>query len=308
MFHKILIPLDGSKLAEQAVASAMQIANATARVTGKQSEVILMHVPVFLYAPEHEYILHEYTVIPPQHPMTETHDKIEVYLEVLQTTFQSEEVNIHIRILEGDVTGTIVDTAVTEEVDLIVMSTHGHTGVTRWVLGSVTEKVMRHAPCPVLAIRHPHPLTRVLITLDGSTLSETALTPGITLAQRLHCHVTLLQVREDLLIPLEEIEQLDWVEDGLGRKLEADLYTQEEDYLTQLAQKHQPNLGHTITTAVADGRAASKILDFAEANDIDLIVMATHGRSGMKRWVYGSVTEKVLRGAKCALLIVRPPL
>ena len=212
------------------------------------------------------------------------------------------------KVKDGDAAGVIIDTAVAENVDLIVMSTHGRSGLSRWVLGSVTEKVLRQAPCPVLVIRDTKPFSHVLITVDGSPLSEYALAPGFEVARRLGSSVTLFSVEQAEELDPRFIAELERTEKGLGQLASDDFYRRTETYLENLADRYEPQLDQEIQTAPrSTAPVAQSILDFIEANDIDLVVMSTHGRSGLKRWVYGSVTEKVLHGAHCAKLVVRPP-
>ena len=197
--------------------------------------------------------------------------------------------------------GAIVDTALSEQVDLIVMSTHGYSGLTRWVLGSVTEKVLRSAPCPVLAVRAARHPQKVLITLDGSPLSERAIEPGLAVAQSLNAAMTLLRV-----VPRVSIDgKLDKHERGLSRRMQEDLIEEAKDYLRGRSEAAARS-GVMIKSEVRIGSPADIILEHIETYGTDLIVMATHGRTGLKRWVYGSVTAKVLRSVNCSMLVIRP--
>jgi nucleotide-binding universal stress UspA family protein len=172
------------------------------------------------------------------------------------------------------------------------------------MLGSVTERVLRGSPCPVLVVREAISFCKALIPLDGSPLAESALQPGLALAQVLGCHVTLLRA--------DQGEELGSVEQGLLQMADAgacqELAEQSDDrlnyYLECLARQHRSS-ELTIDTIVLQGKPAEAILAHAESEAIDLIIMATHGRTGLSRWVYGSVTEKVLRQADRAMLIVR---
>ena len=150
-----------------------------------------------------------------------------IYLETIRKSNEQPDLHIQTRLVEGDVAGAIVDTALSEQVDLIVMSTHGYSGLTRWVLGSVTEKVLRSAPCPVLAVRAARHPQKVLITLDGSPLSERAIEPGLAVAQSLNAAVTLLRV-----VPRVSTDgKLDEHERGLSRRMQEDLIEEAKDYL-----------------------------------------------------------------------------
>jgi nucleotide-binding universal stress UspA family protein len=185
-----------------------------------------------------------------------------------------------------------------------VMSSHGYSGLARWLLGSVAEKVLRGADCPVLVVRSIMPITRILITLDGSPLSAHVLEPAMQIARRTLADVTLLRA----LPPLDpyELQAMDAHEAGLGQRLREELRDQAQTYLWSAAEPYARQ-GMTIHTVVEYGEAAQTIMDYAERAEIDLIAMATHGRTGLRRWRYGSVTEKVLRATGRSMLVVRPP-
>ena len=107
-----------------------------------------------------------------------------------------------------------------------------------------------------------------------------------------------------VFLDLEAAASLDAYEYGLGQRYMQDFYEEATIYLESIWHKWQKE-GVSIKTAVREGNPAKAILEFARLNEIDLICMTTHGRTGLQRWAYGSVTEKVLRGAECATLIVR---
>jgi nucleotide-binding universal stress UspA family protein len=167
----------------------------------------------------------------------------------------------------------------------------------------VTEKVLRSAPCPVLAVRAARHPQKVLITLDGSPLSDRAIEPGLAVAQSLGACVTLLRV-----VPKVSIDgRLDEHERGLSRRMQEDLIEEAKDYLhTSCRSDVAARADVTIKSEVRIGSPAEIILEHIETYGTDLIVMATHGRTGLKRWVYGSVTAKVLRSVNCSMLVIRP--
>jgi nucleotide-binding universal stress UspA family protein len=295
MFKRILIPLDGSELAEQSLPVALQIAQA------QGSELIIMRVP--LAEKMMTSYPAEYSLLWPEQSLQLSQKMSADYLQQVLAQHEPTVVPIRAMVVNGDVAGGIVDTAAEEEADLIVMTTHGYSGLTRWVLGSITERVLREAHCPVLAIRDGQPMKHLLITLDGSYLAEAALAPGFGLAQALKSRVTLLQVvPEKGLLDWGQIEKLD-------AKKESEIHAEVIDnaylHLEQLIGQHAPS-GLAVKVEVASGSPAATILDYIERHQADITVMATHGRTGLQRWVYGSITEKVMRGANCSMLIVRP--
>ena len=300
MFHKILVPLDGSEIAEYALEPALTIARQV------EGEVLLLSVPHLKQALIRSH--GEGTgFLWPEQSMAADKQRLATYLGEVHEKYAHPLLRLHTKVVEGDEASMIVDTAVTEQVDLIVMSTHGRSGFSRWVLGSVTEKVLRAAPCPVLVIRQPIALTRTLITLDGSILSECALSPGLAVTSVLGGSVTLLRVEateiEDPLLTAV----LDRIDKEAYQTARDTIYRQTENYVQTVAQAHQVHIDQPIKVAALLGEPAHAILDYIEDEGINLVVMATHGRTGLSRWVYGSVTEKVLREGNCAFLVVRPP-
>jgi len=300
MFRKILVPLDGSELAELALEFALRIAEPA------EGELVLLSVSALrpVYAVDHG----GYGTIVSEETLEASREELEHYLEKVHQEQVGSKCATRLLVLEGDEASTIVDTAVSEDVDLIVMSTHGRTGFTRWMLGSVTEKVLRVAPCPVLVVRSSTPICRAVITLDGSKLAEFALEPGLEVARSLGCEVTLLKVSRPVALKTEEVSRLESIEKGLGTYYRENVIAGDESYLRSLAARSHSMLGKRISFATSEGPVAQNILAFAKNLDAHLIVMATHGRTGLRRWVYGSITEKVLRTADCAMLVVRPPL
>ena len=281
MFNRILVPLDGSLLSERAIEPALLL--------GRQagSEVIFARVPIA------EGLLPAVS--------DRSRQAAHSYLESIRQANAQPDLTIRTLVANGDAAGAILDTASAEQADLIVMSTHGYSGISRWVLGSVTEKVLRSAPCPVLAIRALRPIRRIMIALDGSPLAECAIAPGLEMAARLKGEVSFLRAVPQAPIdePLEEHEH------GLNRRLQQELIEEAESYLHARSIQLAPT-DMKIKTEVRSGPAANNILEFVETYGTDLIVMATHGRTGLPRWVYGSVTEKVLRGVDCSMLVIRP--
>ena len=299
MFNKILIPLDGSELAERALKPGMALAEQG------NADVYLLSVP-FL---EHAFVEEQAGMgfMLPDQSLAQSRRDLKAYQAEVKAGYSHPNIRIHTAVTEGDEAGVIVDTAVCENVDLIVMSTHGRSGFSRWMLGSVTERVLRQAPCPVLVIREDRPLQHIAIALDGSELSEYALTPGLAIAANLGSTLTLLSVETSEEVDPRFVAELEHVEAGLGARTIEDFYHRTENYLQRLQRRFQGKFDQTIRLAPKTGPVVQAILDFIETDKVDLVVMATHGRTGLQRWVYGSVTEKVMRSVGCAMLIVRPP-
>lgn len=275
MIRQLLIPLDGSQLAEQALPVGLAIAR------HNDAEVKLLRAVDRARLINHNSQANMIALA--EQLVAWTEEEARHYFGQLSRAYAFEDVDVIFRTVEGEPASVIVDTAVADKIDLIVMSSHGRAGLGRWILGSVAQRVVRQAPCPVLIMHQPDPIQRILITLDGSENAETALEPGLNLALALKAQVTLFRVAE-----------------------ENDL-TKTQAYLRQLADKHgRPGLS-IQTLAHEPSPAAEAILYTAVRRGFQAIVMSTHGRAGLTRWLYGSVTERILTHTnEVNLLIVRP--
>lgn len=276
MTQKILVPLDGSESAEKALLMALGISSQS------DSEVLVVRAtpivpPTSVGSPD---MMTDYNYLESQE-LTETfHTQTKAYLEEIDTKYADRAPALRTLAELGDPAAVIIDVASTEKANLIIMSTHGHSGMEYLMLGSVTERVLHGAPCPVLVVRDAQPLGSILVTLDGSELSESALEPALNTARLLGGQVTLLHVVEKRQHGGQE-------------------------YLDDIAARFS-NTDVVLTTALTHGSPVTQILEYVRSYEIDLIVMSTHGRSGIKRWLHGSVSEKVLREAPCAVMVVRP--
>lgn len=290
--YRLLVPLDGTSLAENALPVARRLMQSPSDELLLLRVVMLTDVDIPIGA--------EYNMLWPDYreastPGQERQEAVD-YLEAVRNRPVFADLNTRALVVEGDRSQAIVDTAIKQDVDAIIITTHGRTGLSRWVMGSVAERVLQSGPCPVLLIRNQGPDAsnipqRILITLDGSALSETALEPALTLAERLGSTVHLLRV-------FPALEQED-------DKDPADPYV--ENLASDLIERGVPLMAKAVgTPGSGASNIAVAIMQYAADQNIDLIAMSTHGRSGLQRWVYGSVTEKVLRGTDRSLLVVRP--
>jgi nucleotide-binding universal stress UspA family protein len=299
MFDSVLIPLDGSTLAEQALGPAASL------VDVESGSLIFLRVPVFK---ELAVVgVPGYGWMPPTPEiMKGPQREAESYLLSLAGDRAFARSDVRTVVVDGDIAGAVVDTARARHADLIVMTTHGRSGLTRWVLGSVTARVLQQAPCPVLALRPNLPISRVLIPLDGSALAESALDPAIKVAAAFGARVTLLHVQTEQAQTVADI-----MRDASGqdvRQLTPQLNAAEhpQSYLTDVVRRHR-HAPVALAQVVVEGVPGPRILDYATKHDIDCIAMATHGYSGLKRWIFGSTTQKVIDHSPCNMLIVRPP-
>jgi len=325
MFKRILVPLDGSELAERAIPVAARIARASSG-TIVFVRVVLPPVEFGTYTVEQEHVID----LKPS-AFERRLNEAESYL--LST------VNIHADVLAGIATDNgitigaaapeIFSTARQEEVDLIVMYSHGESGLKRWAFRSIAQEAVRHSPVPVLVLHEhgmplrvpdaAHPL-RVLVPLDGSALAETALEPAIELLKtwtsapaEVGGELHLLQV-VDVPPPYGKFRSQAYVTDGLLDEVKHEAQTYVKTVADRLhagsLAESQVNItsGIYVKTDVAGTivRLAEHAENAEHSDGYDLIAMATHGRSGLLRLVMGSVTEHVLDATKLPLLMVRP--
>lgn len=288
MFHKILVPLDGSTEAERALHPAMKLARAV------EGEVILLRnmKTVYMTMPA---MAAEYEWSWPEYSREQGREEVRDYLDGLVAAYEQPGVAMRSVTVDGDTASLIVDTAVSEAVDLIVMSAQGWSSAKVRELGSITERVLYGAPCPVFMVR-AEPIKRVAVTLDGSDLAEEAILPAYNLARGLGAELTLLRVNEPLSTAYPELQS------DKERELTEWNRTGAMAYLENIVR----DLDEDVEMFVVQGTAVSSILDFTKLHAIDLLVMSTHGRTGLRRWLYGSVTAKVLRDSHASMLIIRP--
>lgn len=312
MFKRILVPLDGSALAERAVPVAAQLARASG---GSILLVGVVTAPVE-YGP---------SLVPASGSgWGEEQTQLKEMSAYLQKTASSPLLQggtVEVQAMAERVGPAILAAERTYQADLIVMSSHGYTGVKRWMLGSIAQKVARHSSIPVLVLHAAGAVLtadqpmRVLVPLDGSALAEAALEPAIQLATAIASTASgaihLLWVID---VPIAT---------GTFRAMTAtfdrEIQAQEEKTAHTYLQALQEHLRQTtsarlhITSSTVVGQdIASAIISTGEPDGTiggkayDLIAMATHGRSGIRRWALGSTTERVLGATSLPLLIVRP--
>ena len=198
----------------------------------------------------------------------------------------------------------ITDHATEHDIDLVVMGTHGRKGMDRLLSGSVAEEVVRRAPCPVFTVptaddgeRPNTPIDRVLVPVDLSGQSPLVVNHAAALATAYAAPLDLLHVVEEAVFPTE------YGMDPLTPP-QPDVQERAREALKALAAEIE-DFDEPLNTHILAGYAARDIVDFAEEYAADLIVMATHGRTGLQRFLIGSVAEKVVRSAPCPVFTVK---
>ncbi len=193
--------------------------------------------------------------------------------------------------------------------ELIVIATHGYTGLERVLLGSTAERVVRHAPCPVLTVplnyrpgRIGRPsafrLRKILVPLDFSNLANDALPYATLLAAKLGAEVILLHVVEKF--PIDYL-----LGGGLTNEVFVPMMKQAEADLEGIAQSLDDLAKFKISTSVREGSPYEEICHAAKALEVDLVVLTTHGYTGLKQFWLGSTAERVVRHSPCPVMSVR---
>lgn len=292
-YQRIMVPLDGSELAEKALTPAVAIAEAM------DGDLLCLQVVTGLTLDLDPRFN--------QRVIEVRKYAADLYFNSLKSRYSKTKRPIKTVIAVGSAPKVITDSAREHNIDLIVLSSHGRTGLKRWVYGNVTAKILRRAHCDTLIVRTLTPATglfstkRILVPLDGSKLAEGALRPAIALASALEMEILLLRVSPLIPVELEPMSSRSMF-DGLEARARSESLTYLQGIHSSLEQHDVPISVETIT-----GPDAATIVDYAKKHQIDLIVMSSHGRTGIGLWLMGSVSEKVLRKASCATLIVRPP-
>jgi nucleotide-binding universal stress UspA family protein len=232
----------------------------------------------------------------------------ERYLEAQAERLRAVHLDVTVEIHCGPPAEVIVEAAQGQHVTMIVMATHGYGGLKRWALGSITDKVIHATSVPVFVVRamtpaRPPALKRIMVPLDGSALARQALPLALELARPIQAELLLIQAIAGTIetypgFPARgrPIPQLAEVLEALRDQATSELGTQADALRAR---------DIAVKTAIVNGHAAEVLVDEAEWHRVDLIVMATHGYSGLKRWALGSVADKVLHATTTPLLLVR---
>jgi nucleotide-binding universal stress UspA family protein len=208
-------------------------------------------------------------------------------------------------VLRGTPSETILDYATDNDVEVIAMGTHGRTGIDRLVAGSVTERVLRLADVPVMAVRaagDPPGAERydqVLVPTDGSEAAAAAVDHGVAVAERFDARVHAVNVVDVANLAVSHTY-------GPPEQLVEGLRSAGEEATEQVAERARA-AGLDVETHVVEGVPAEHLLTYAEDSGVDLIAMGTAGRSGLERVLLGSTTERIVRRADVPVLTVRPP-
>ena len=290
----IVVPLDGSELSERAIPFATTLA--------KTNGARLLFLLVWEEADEAlAATLPEVS----QELFRTGEEYYEGYLKDVAKRAQAEGVKVDAETLTGRAVDEVLRVVSERDVAYLALSTHGRSGVTRWVYGSTAGRLIQEAPVPTLVVGPHVPaatgvpgVKRILVPLDGSELSEGALAPAQQLAEAFGADILLAEV-------------LRWASQAYMFGVPETHIVQIDEELTKAAQAYLDKVREGMKTSrkveakVLHGFAADALMDLERDEGIDLVVMASHGRGGIVRAALGSVTDRMLQGP-APVLIVRP--
>jgi nucleotide-binding universal stress UspA family protein len=293
-FSKILVPVDFSQYADAAIDTAIEMASRY------DASITLINVfePLALAFP-HEPSFYAGPI---------TADVMEDLRKALDkkksVALAKGAKHVDVAQSHGNPFAAIKDFAEAGEYDLIVMGTRGRTGLAHFFVGSVAERVVQTASCAVLTVQEKsRPLSKILVPTDFSSGADAAIDAAIDLAARWQASITLVHVFEPIAYAFP-------MGTGIYSSLPVDHVVKDQlEALDRLRHSALAKGAEQVEIVQRTGHPPTEIRDLARAGDFDLIAMGTHGRSGLSHMLIGSVAERVVRLAPCAVLTIReaPP-
>jgi nucleotide-binding universal stress UspA family protein len=287
-FKKIMVPLNGSELAEKALPFAKTIAKL------KKSNVILFAVSLTIFVERRDRLFSS-------------------YLEANAKELNEEGIKTTTATSYGNVAEEIVKYANNNKMDLIVMATHGYSGAKKWMFGSITQKVLYGTKIPVLLIKEKAPevsaeFKKILVPVDGSPFSESTLPYVEELSKKTNREVILLHICEPPIVPSYGSHPINpsW------KKYRDDMWGEMEklstNYLDKMmvAMKAKRIKVKSRVVKAQTGEVAKTIMKISREEKVDLLVIAAQGRAGVSRWVYGSVANRIVEESSQPILLIRP--
>jgi nucleotide-binding universal stress UspA family protein len=285
--ERLLLATDGSSFSEGAIREAIQLA--------KQCSSTLSALSVIETNPEYE-------TIAPQ--LLERSEKAaREHLETVKAQAKKEGVDCATSILEGeDSYNYIAEEALKSKASMIILGRRGRTGLKRLAMGSTTARVIGHAPCNVLVVPRAAQIAfrNILVATDGSPYSTAAVSEAIGIAKKNKCKLTIIAV-----VPAELATPTDIEFVATQRELIAEKEMHSAEKNAKEVKEAAIKAGVEVQAFVMTGKPADAIIDIAKEKNADLIVVGSHGRTGLEKLLMGSVAERVIVLASCAVLVVR---
>lgn len=298
MYEAILVPLDGSKTAEKVLPYARYLAGKFKVPVELLAVVDVVEIASHMTS-EKVHFLDTIIEDAVQHSTT--------YLRGVATTIAGT--NVRCSVEKGRAEDTIIEKAATDKTMLITMATHGRSGLNRFLLGSIAEKVLRGTVNPLLLIRAGDEksqgeamLKSIIVPLDGSELAEAVLPILADMAKKLDLEIELFRTYH---VPYNVYSGDEGLYAVNYEELLAGLRDEAAEYLEKKAADLKRLGVAKVQCVTKEGLAADEIISLGRKTPDNLIAMSSHGRSGVRRWVLGSVTELVVRHSGDPVLVIR---
>jgi nucleotide-binding universal stress UspA family protein len=267
----VLVALDGSKNAEKVLPYVLPLLK-----KGKRRALFLQVLPPGAEAPE---------------------AAAQAYLREISARVAGQKIRSETDIVYGDPAVAIVRAAEKQKAALVAFTSHGQGGLSQWVFGSVAQKILRGCSRPLLVARAletpAEQVKRILVPLDGALGSEAILPHALELARAYVAPIELLHVLSETGVEAGDSKLRSWI----GRE--------QKRMDARFAEIQKQARDVKFTRVLQEGDAASRIVERVDAEPASIVAMTNHGRSGLSRWIYGGVCEKILQGARCPVLIAR---
>jgi nucleotide-binding universal stress UspA family protein len=289
MLKKILVPLDGSEMSELALVYAKELAIATklevqlACATDRQDEPTLRMCGLYL-------------------------EKVAERLRTQVTRANPTSV-VKTVIVDGNPGDAVVVYCEKEGIDLLIMMSHGGSGIMPWAMGSTANKIIQRCQVPVLMVRASKAVSKkrpvqvfkkILLPLDGSPFGEAALELTKTLAQVLKSEVILFSVVETV----QHIHTIGGPDHFVYTEQQVELM--KKGAMQYLEKIRGQFVDDKVTVVLRSGDPAQEIIKLSREENVNMVAMSSHGKSGITRWVMGSISNKVLHAGTTPILLVRP--
>ena len=271
MYRTVLIALDGSKNAEKTLPILEPV------LRSEQGKAVLVQV------------------LPSGEPSPTA--AAQAYLKSIVRKLRRRKVKAESEVARGDAAMAIIRSADRRKADLVAFTSHGLGGLSQWVFGSVAQKILRGCARPLLVVKGargkvggPDP---IIVALDGSKGSEATLPHACTFARAADVEIRLLHAARAAGIEAEDSKLRGWLEREKRRM---------ETRFCEI-EREEPDV--RFEQAIVEGDPATCIIEQAQRNPGGLLIVGSHGRTGLSRWMYGSVSEKVLQAATLPVLVAR---
>jgi len=309
MYRKMLVPLDGSELAEVVFTYAIELSGRL------DMDIVLLHASS----------QNMQTFLPMQRAYIEhAAESLQKQAREIQKSSglkpKGRLIEVQGELVVGYPADEILHYAEKNEIDLILLATHGHSGLKRWYIGSVAGKLLNAAKIPTFLVRagiqeettfDKWPSQTLLVPLDGSELAESVIPHVETMAGQRSSEpvdVVLLRVSETPTMPSYYGPDISGVSYDWGDYIQPEARRRKQvatEYLAGI-EKQLKDKKINVRSEVIEGKSNDEIVDYAGKNPYSIIVMASHGRSGLSRLVYGSVAANLLQGISNPILLIKP--